>query len=88
MKMRTSDTSVNGISHRGSGRRVATGACGGAASIASADGAAASAIGVLMVRHQCPEGEAFDAMRKYSQDNNIRLADVAERVVLTGALGG
>lgn len=47
-----------------------------------------TAIGVLMVRHQWPEGEAFDAMRKYSQDNNIRLADVAERVVLTGALGG
>ena len=47
-----------------------------------------TAIGVLMVRHQWREGEAFDAMRKYSQDNNIRLADVAERVVLTGTLGG
>jgi GAF domain-containing protein len=47
-----------------------------------------TAIGVLMVRHQWREKEAFDAMRKYSQDHNIRLADVAERVVLTGALGG
>lgn len=47
-----------------------------------------TAIGVLMVRHQWRETEAFEAMRKYSQDHNIRLADVAEQVVLTGTLGG
>ena len=40
-----------------------------------------------MVRHQWQEDQAFDAMRKYSQDHNVRLAEVAERVVMTGALG-
>lgn len=46
-----------------------------------------TAVGILMVRHQWQEGQAFEAMRKYSQDHNVRLAEVAERVVMTGALG-
>jgi transcriptional regulator with GAF, ATPase, and Fis domain len=39
------------------------------------------AVGMLMVLHGVSEHEAFDVLRRYSQDLNIKLADVARTVV-------
>jgi AmiR/NasT family two-component response regulator len=46
-----------------------------------------TAMGILMALHHWSEEEAFDALRRYSQDHNERLASVAEHVVLTGEIG-
>ena len=35
------------------------------------------AVGMLMMLHSVDEHEAFDVLRRYSQDLNIKLADVA-----------
>ena len=45
-----------------------------------------TAVGILMARHGWREGEAFDALRRHSQDHNVRIAEIAERVILTGKL--
>jgi GAF domain-containing protein len=45
-----------------------------------------TAVGILMARHRWREGEAFDALRRHSQDHNVRIAEIAERVMLTGEL--
>ncbi len=44
------------------------------------------AIGVLMAQEQCPTGEAFDLLRKHSQNTNRKLREVASDVItrLTG----
>jgi hypothetical protein len=39
------------------------------------------AVGMLMLLHGVSEHEAFDVLRRYSQDLNIKLADVARIVV-------
>ncbi|MGH3969946.1 MAG: GAF and ANTAR domain-containing protein [Mycobacterium sp.] len=39
------------------------------------------AVGMLMLLHGVSEGEAFDVLRRYSQELNIKLADVARTVV-------
>jgi transcriptional regulator with GAF, ATPase, and Fis domain len=39
------------------------------------------AVGMLMMLHGVSEHEAFDVLRKYSQDLNIKLADVARTVI-------
>jgi transcriptional regulator with GAF, ATPase, and Fis domain len=39
------------------------------------------AVGMLMLLHGVSEREAFDVLRRYSQDLNIKLADVARTVV-------
>ncbi|WP_308432657.1 ANTAR domain-containing protein [Streptomyces rubiginosohelvolus] len=44
------------------------------------------AMGILMARHHIPEDEAFNALRRYSQDNNIKLREVALLVCEQGAL--
>jgi transcriptional regulator with GAF, ATPase, and Fis domain len=38
------------------------------------------AMGILMERHQLSEDEAFDVLRRISQQHNIKLRDVAQRV--------
>ncbi|MFD4750845.1 GAF and ANTAR domain-containing protein [Streptomyces rubiginosohelvolus] len=44
------------------------------------------AMGILMASHRIPENEAFNALRRYSQDNNVKLRDVALLVCEQGAL--
>ncbi|MFJ3561203.1 GAF and ANTAR domain-containing protein [Streptomyces anulatus] len=44
------------------------------------------AMGILMARHRIPENEAFNVLRRYSQDANVKLRDVARRVTELGAL--
>jgi transcriptional regulator with GAF, ATPase, and Fis domain len=39
------------------------------------------AVGMLMMLHGVDEHEAFDTLRRYSQDLNIKLADVARTVI-------
>ncbi|MFD6433816.1 GAF and ANTAR domain-containing protein [Streptomyces venezuelae] len=42
------------------------------------------AMGILMGRHRLTEEEAFDVLRRYSQENNVKLRDVAARVCAHG----
>ncbi|MFD7921676.1 GAF and ANTAR domain-containing protein [Streptomyces sp. NPDC059740] len=42
------------------------------------------AMGILMGRHQLTEEQAFQVLRKASQDHNIKLREVAARVTRTG----
>ncbi|MFF4858704.1 GAF and ANTAR domain-containing protein [Streptomyces rubiginosohelvolus] len=44
------------------------------------------AMGILMARYRIPENEAFNALRRYSQDNNVKLREVALLVCEQGAL--
>ncbi len=39
------------------------------------------AVGMLMVLNDIPEAEAFDMLRRISQDTNVKIADVANAVV-------
>lgn len=39
------------------------------------------AVGMLMLLHNVSEDEAFEVLRRYSQDLNIKLADVARTVI-------
>jgi hypothetical protein len=39
------------------------------------------AVGMLMLLHGVSEDEAFDMLRRYSQDLNIKIADVASTVI-------
>jgi len=39
------------------------------------------AVGMLMLLHNFSEDEAFDLLRRHSQSLNIKLADVARRVI-------
>jgi hypothetical protein len=45
-----------------------------------------SAIGILMVSYKTTEQQAFDLLRIASQSTHRKLADIAEDVLLTGAL--
>lgn len=42
--------------------------------------------GILMERHDLDEEGAFELLRRFSQDNNIKLREVAERVVATRSM--
>ncbi|MEU4145054.1 GAF and ANTAR domain-containing protein [Streptomyces parvulus] len=44
------------------------------------------AMGILMGSHHLTEEQAFAALRKYSQDNNVKLRDLAARVCEAGGL--
>ncbi|MFC9282824.1 GAF and ANTAR domain-containing protein [Streptomyces collinus] len=44
------------------------------------------AMGILMGAHHITEEQAFDVLRRYSQQNNIKLRDVARRVCQRGSL--
>lgn len=43
------------------------------------------ALGVLIAQHKLTEQQAFDLLRAASQNNHVKLHDVAEEVILTGA---
>jgi hypothetical protein len=44
------------------------------------------ATGILMHRYHLTAAAAFDTLKQYSQDHNIKVRDVAEAIVLTGEL--
>ncbi|MFJ6514110.1 GAF and ANTAR domain-containing protein [Streptomyces sp. NPDC091406] len=44
------------------------------------------AMGILMTRHRIAENEAFNVLRRHSQDHNIKLREVARQVTELGAL--
>ncbi|MGY0021525.1 GAF and ANTAR domain-containing protein [Streptomyces sp. cg35] len=44
------------------------------------------AMGILMAGHNLSEKEAFDVLRRYSQERNIKLREVARRVCAEGGL--
>ncbi|MCJ1711586.1 ANTAR domain-containing protein [Clavibacter michiganensis subsp. phaseoli] len=44
--------------------------------------------GILMERFSLDADRAFQVLRRYSQDGNVKLVEVARRVVQTGALPG
>ncbi|MER6603067.1 GAF and ANTAR domain-containing protein [Streptomyces parvus] len=44
------------------------------------------AMGILMARHRVPENEAFNVLRRQSQDHNVKLREVARQVTELGAL--
>ncbi|MFC8661348.1 GAF and ANTAR domain-containing protein [Streptomyces sp. NPDC057199] len=44
------------------------------------------AMGILMGRHHLTEEKAFDVLRRYSQENNIKLREVARQVCEQGGL--
>ncbi|MYU06096.1 ANTAR domain-containing protein [Streptomyces sp. SID8366] len=44
------------------------------------------AMGILMSSHHLTEEQAFDVLRRYSQDKNIKLREVARRLCETGLL--
>lgn len=46
------------------------------------------AMGIVMTQLGVSEAEAFEAIRRASMDGNRKLREVAEDVVLTGALPG
>ncbi|MFF7281051.1 GAF and ANTAR domain-containing protein [Streptomyces griseorubiginosus] len=44
------------------------------------------AMGILMGSHRLTEDQAFDVLRRYSQDNNVKLREVARQVCEKGTL--
>ncbi|MFE6887189.1 GAF and ANTAR domain-containing protein [Streptomyces sp. NPDC057694] len=44
------------------------------------------AMGILMAAHRLSEPEAFDVLRRYSQENNVKLREVAHLVCERGGL--
>lgn len=44
------------------------------------------AMGILMARHHIAESDAFNVLRRHSQDHNVKLRDVAQRVCEQGRL--
>ncbi|MFB8249604.1 GAF and ANTAR domain-containing protein [Streptomyces sp. NPDC001046] len=44
------------------------------------------AMGIIMGSHHLTEKQAFDVLRRYSQENNLKLREVARRVCEQGAL--
>lgn len=47
-----------------------------------------AAVGIVMAEHRCTQEEAFEELRKASQDHNVKLRDVAEALVRTGDVAG
>jgi transcriptional regulator with GAF, ATPase, and Fis domain len=46
------------------------------------------ALGIVMERHKVTEQEAFDLLRRESQDRNVKLRELARRLTETGELPG
>lgn len=44
------------------------------------------AMGILMGSHQLTEKQAFDTLRRYSQENNVKLREVARQICEYGSL--
>nr|WP_275585363.1 ANTAR domain-containing protein [Blastococcus saxobsidens] len=44
------------------------------------------AMGILMERHRLPQEQAFDVLRSASQRQNVKLSEIAARMVSTGSL--
>ncbi|MFY4723668.1 GAF and ANTAR domain-containing protein [Streptomyces sp. LaBMicrA B280] len=44
------------------------------------------AMGILMGSHELTEDQAFDVLRRYSQDKNVKLREVARRICERGGL--
>ncbi|MFJ1804472.1 GAF and ANTAR domain-containing protein [Streptomyces sp. NPDC088180] len=44
------------------------------------------AMGILMARHHIPEDDAFNVLRRYSQNRNVKLGVIAREVAELGAL--
>ncbi|MFH8873804.1 GAF and ANTAR domain-containing protein [Streptomyces griseus] len=44
------------------------------------------AMGILMARHRVPENDAFNVLRRYSQEHNVKLREVARQVAERGTL--
>ncbi|MFJ9928509.1 GAF and ANTAR domain-containing protein [Streptomyces misionensis] len=44
------------------------------------------AMGIIMGRHDLTEDQAFDVLRRYSQDHNVKLREVARRICEHGGL--
>jgi AmiR/NasT family two-component response regulator len=42
--------------------------------------------GILMERFDLTDDQAFAVLRRYSQDNNVKLRDVAQRLIQTRKL--
>ncbi|MDF8266301.1 GAF and ANTAR domain-containing protein [Luteipulveratus flavus] len=51
-----------------------------------ARGLIGQAQGILMERHRLDQDQAFEVLRRYSQNYNLKLREVAERLVLTRSL--
>ena len=47
-----------------------------------------AAVGILMAGHNCSEEEAFQVLRRTSQHRNIKLREVAERVIASQVRNG
>ncbi|MBP0456994.1 GAF and ANTAR domain-containing protein [Streptomyces montanisoli] len=45
-----------------------------------------AAMGIIMERYHLPETEAFNVMRRLSQERNVKMRDLARRVCETGTL--
>ncbi|OIK27438.1 GAF and ANTAR domain-containing protein [Streptomyces malaysiense] len=45
------------------------------------------AMGILMGSHDLTEDQAFDVLRRYSQDKNVKLREVARQICERGGLG-
>lgn len=45
-----------------------------------------AAMGIIMAGHKCSADDAFDALRRTSQNSHRKLREVADEVVFTGAL--
>ncbi|MFD5403163.1 ANTAR domain-containing protein [Streptomyces griseorubiginosus] len=45
------------------------------------------AMGILMGSHHLAEDQAFDVLKRYSQENNVKLREVARQVCEKGTLG-
>ena len=46
------------------------------------------ALGILMERYDLDEARAFATLRRYSQDSNVKLRDIAEQLIARRALPG
>lgn len=46
------------------------------------------ALGIVMERHKLTEQEAFDMLRRHSQDRNVKLRELARELTRTGELPG
>jgi AmiR/NasT family two-component response regulator len=44
------------------------------------------AMGILMGSHDLPEERAFDVLRRYSQEHNVKLREVARMICERGTL--
>ena len=46
-----------------------------------------AAVGIVMAEYRCTQADAFETLKKASQDHNVKLRRLAEGLVLTGDVG-